>query len=76
MTDEIIEEILKFREFELDDPYGIDENKKYETWIMVQGIVSVPTMRDVMLPFICTGGDVYRAEIVGYFDSFGGNLAT
>ena len=68
MTDEIIEEILKFREFELDDPYGIDENKKYETWIMVQGIVSVDTMRDVMLPFICTGGDVYRAEIVGYFD--------
>ena len=25
-------------------------------------------MRDVMIPFICTGGDVYRAEIVGYFD--------
>lgn len=68
MSDELIEVILELREFELDDPNGVDENRKYETWLLVEGHVDLATMRDVLLPFICTGGDVYRAEIVGYFN--------
>lgn len=72
MTETILEDILDFREFELDDPDFADMHKRYETWIMLQGIVNLPTMK-TMMPFICCGGDVFKAEIVGYFDD---NVAT
>jgi hypothetical protein len=66
MGAEIIDQIIQVREFELDDPDGIDKNRQYETWIMVEGIVDLNEMK-TLIPFICTGGDVYQAEIVGYF---------
>ncbi len=66
MTPEIADEIIQRREFELDDPDITDRNRAYETWILVEGIVDLPTMK-LMLPFVCTSGKVYRAEIVGYF---------
>ncbi len=66
MTEEIAAAILQRREFELDDPTLTDVNRKYETWLLVEGIVDLPTMR-AMTPFVCAGGDVYRAEVVGYF---------
>ncbi len=65
-TPEVIDRIIQVREFELDDPEGIDQNRKYETLLLVEGIVDLNTMK-LLMPFICTGGDVYRAEIVGYF---------
>jgi hypothetical protein len=34
---------------------------------MVEGFVDLTTMK-ALLPYICCGGDVYRAEVVGYFD--------
>ncbi len=67
MTPDILEDIIYKREFELDDPTGVDQNRKFETWLLVERVVDLPTMR-MMFPFICAGGDVYRAEIVGYFD--------
>jgi len=67
MTEDVLDAILRVREFELDDPDGTDRNRQYETWLLVEGLVDLVTMR-TMFPFICTGGDVYRAEIVGYFD--------
>ncbi len=72
MTEELLENILKYRETELDDPDGADRNRQHETWIMVEGFVDLATMRQ-MLPFICCGGDVYRAEVVGYYDDQIGN---
>ena len=51
---------------EVDDPDGADMNRKYETWLLVEGVVDLDKMKALM-PFICTGGDVYRAEIAGYF---------
>ena len=53
-------------DFELDDPDGADLNRRYETWLMVEGLVLPETMKGLM-KYICAGGDVYRAEIVGYF---------
>ncbi len=44
--------------------------QKYETWLLQQGIVTLPEMKALM-PFICGGGSVYRAQVVGYFDSEG-----
>ena len=74
MTEEILQGILDYREYELDDPDLTDLNRKYETWIMLPPhvLVNLETMK-TMMPFICCGGDVYRAEIVGYFDD---NVAT
>jgi hypothetical protein len=66
LTEEAIEEIIRVREYELDDPDGADEYRKYETWILIQNIVDLNTMK-LLMPYICCGGDVYRAEIVGYF---------
>ena len=74
MNEEILEFILDFREYELNDPNLTDLNRKYETWLLVEsvGIVDLETMR-LMFPFVCAGGDVYKAEIVGFFDDGIGN---
>jgi hypothetical protein len=69
--EEIVEDIIRLREYELDDPDFLDQNRKYETWLMVELIVEPTTMR-TLIPFICTGGDVYRAEVVGYFSDGSG----
>ncbi|MEZ6093075.1 MAG: hypothetical protein R3C03_02385 [Pirellulaceae bacterium] len=67
MTEDLLDSILRVREFELDDPDGFDRNRKYETWLYAEGFVDLQTMQ-ILLPFLCCGGDVYQAEVVGYFD--------
>lgn len=67
MTEEILDRIIELREFELDDPGGADLNRQYETWILLEGLVDLATMR-TMLPFVCVGGDVYQAEVTGFYD--------
>ncbi len=64
---EVVDEIIRVREFELSDPDGADLNRRYETWPVVEGLIDLATMRAI-LPFVCVGGDVYKAEVVGYFD--------
>ncbi|WP_425616409.1 general secretion pathway protein GspK [Anatilimnocola sp. NA78] len=65
MTDDIITEILSRRSYEA---AADDANKRHETWIMAEGIVTLAEMRTLM-PFVCAGGDVYRAQVVGYYQS-------
>lgn len=64
MDEETADLIIEKRELVRDDE---DPNRDYETWILVEGIVDLTMMRN-MLPFVCVGGDVHRAEIVGYFN--------
>jgi hypothetical protein len=64
--DEIVERILSARLKWQEDEFEMNKNRKYETWILADGIVDLATMKTV-LPYICVRGDVYRAEIVGYF---------
>ena len=40
--------------------------RRHATWPLSEGLVDIATMRD-MFPYITTGGDVYRAQVVGYF---------
>jgi hypothetical protein len=47
------------------------ENRKYETWPMVEGYVTTAQMRQ-LLPFVTTGGDAFRAQIVGYYEGIPG----
>lgn len=72
MTEELLDNILRYREFELDSPEGADRNRQFESWLLVEGFVDLTTMKS-LLPYICCGGDVYRAEVVGYFDDQIGN---
>ncbi len=43
------------------------ENRRYETWPLVEGLVSLAQMRS-LLPLVTSGGDVYRAQVVGYYE--------
>ncbi len=64
MTEEMVEQILSQRTPEpgLDDP-----GKRHETWLLTSGIVTLEEMRALM-PFVCGGGDVYRTQVIGYFE--------
>jgi len=44
-----------------------DPERRYPTWLLTSGLVDLPTLR-TLLPFMTCGGDVYRAQVVGYFD--------
>lgn len=66
MDSDLIDTIIQVREYELDDPDFLDINRNYETWLLTEFLVDLPTMRSLM-PFICVGGDVYQAEVIGYF---------
>lgn len=43
------------------------ETRRFETWLVVEGLVSLDQLRG-MSPVITCGGDVYRAQIVGYLE--------
>ena len=66
LDSDLIDNIIQVREFELDDPDFLDLNRNYETWLLTEFRVDIPTMKRLM-PYICVGGDVYNAEVVGYF---------
>ena len=65
MYEELVDQIITVRKEE-PDPNFWDEHRRFETWLLVEGRVSLEEMR-IMLPFICCGGAVYSAEVVGYF---------
>lgn len=70
LDEETVDLIIERRgtDFELDDPEGADANRRYETWLMVEGLLDLDRMKELMT-YVCAGGAVYRAEIVGYFPS-------
>ena len=64
MSLDTVEAILSQR-----DPAGseLDPELQHETWLLTRGIVTLDEMRALM-PFVTAGGDVYRAQVIGYFD--------
>ena len=70
ITPDMVTEIISRREFETD---ADNESHRHETWIMAEGIVTLDEMR-LLMPYICGSGDVYRAQVVGYFQ--GGQAAS
>jgi hypothetical protein len=63
MTEEILAEIVSRRQYEYDASLP---NHRHETWLLVEGIVTLSEMKQLM-PFVNAGGDVYRAQVVGYY---------
>ena len=52
------------------DPTSNDPGRRFETWPLTEGLLTVDEMRSLM-PLLCGHGDVYRAQIVGYMDRTG-----
>jgi type II secretory pathway component PulK len=64
MSDEIVEQIVGQRN---PDPGADAANLGHETWLLTEGLVTLDEMKTLM-PFVCAGGAVYRAQVIGYYD--------
>lgn len=64
MTDEIVEQIVGQRN---PDPGADASNLSHETWLLTEGLVTLAEMQ-MLMPFVCAGGSVYRAQVIGYYD--------
>ena len=62
-----VDQIISNREIE---PGVQRPAQAYETWLLTDGIVDLNTMKKLMA-LVTTGGSVYRAQIVGFFDAEG-----
>ncbi len=67
ITEEIADAIINSRTATTEDG---DENRKFETWLLVEGLVTMDEMKS-LAPFISGGGNTFRAQIVGYFQGGG-----
>jgi DNA uptake protein ComE-like DNA-binding protein len=67
MTSNVADQIIGSR---VPDPVGADPDQLYETWILSSGIVTLEEMKQ-MMPYVCGGGSILRAQIIGYFDDGG-----
>jgi hypothetical protein len=70
MTDEILSDLLSRRKVVDEDEVG---NRRHETWLVTLGVCTLDEMR-LLAPFITSGGNVHRGQIVGYFQ--GGTAAS
>jgi len=63
----MVEQIITARGTRLsqDDP-----TRRHATWLLTEGIVDLEQMKELM-PYLTAGGDVFRAQVVGYFDDSG-----
>jgi hypothetical protein len=66
MTEDILEALVESRGQSADN-----ENRKFETWPMVEGIISLDQMK-IIAPLITAGGDCMRVQSVGYFEQSAG----
>lgn len=63
----VVEQIIADRDVEV----GPERPEQaYETWLLTSGMVDLETMKK-LLPLVTTGGSVYRAQVVGYYDAEG-----
>lgn len=62
MTTEILDALLEARGMSSDT-----DNRKYETWPLVEGIITLQQMK-LIAPLITAGGDCMRVQSVGYFE--------
>ena len=47
-----------------------DPDRRHGVWLLTDGLVDLDTMRQ-LAPYVTGGGDVYRAQIAGFFDHSG-----
>jgi hypothetical protein len=62
-----VQQILVSRETGREE---VSENHRHPVWLLLEGLVDLERMKQ-LLPSLTCGGDVYRAQIVGFFDGTG-----
>lgn len=67
MDSMIVDQIIAMR-LPVDD--GQRPEQKYEVWPLMSGMVDLAQMKQLM-PLVTAGGDVYRTQVIGYFDEEG-----
>ena len=70
MTSDILDKLIEARSQSADN-----QNRKFETWPLVEGIISLEQMQ-LIAPLITGGGDVFRVQSVGYFEQTAGYART
>lgn len=63
LNEEIVDGILAARNDGSDS-----ETRKFETWLVIEGYITMDEMR-ALVPLITCGGDVFKAQIVGYLEA-------
>ena len=63
-----VEAIISNRVFEPGVNDQIDQS--HETWLLTMGFVTLDQMKELM-PLVTAGGDIHRAQIVGYYEDGG-----
>jgi hypothetical protein len=68
MTDaeQKVEQIVSMRDVQSPS----DTSRAHPTWLLTEGIVNRDQMKALM-PFVTTRGDVFRAQVIGYYDGGG-----
>ncbi|MBN2022501.1 MAG: general secretion pathway protein GspK [Pirellulales bacterium] len=46
---------------------SVDPARRHPTWLLTEGLITLDTMKTA-LPWLTAGGDVYRAQLIGFFD--------
>lgn len=67
MTEAIVTQVLSSRE---QSTSGDEVDRLNSSWPYLEGLIDLETMK-IVIPYITTGGDVYRAQIVGFYDNAG-----
>ncbi len=67
LTADMVDQIISMR---IQNPQDADASRRYETWLLDEGIVNLDQMKALM-PFVTGGGSVFRAQVIGYFDAGG-----
>lgn len=62
LTDEMVQDILAARTDGSDS-----DTRRFEAWLAIEGYVTLEQLRGIT-PLICCGGDVYKAQIIGYLE--------
>jgi hypothetical protein len=65
----LVEQILAARPA----PGSVDPQRRGSAWLVCEGLVDLETMR-ALEPYLTGGGDVVRAQVIGYFDAPGPSM--
>ncbi|MFO0943799.1 MAG: type II secretion system protein GspK [Pirellulales bacterium] len=62
LSDDTVQQIITARTDSSDA-----ETRKFEAWLAIEGYLTIDQLRG-LTPLICCGGDVFKAQIVGYLE--------
>jgi hypothetical protein len=65
MTPDVAEQIVSLRDVA---PDADKPARRHETWLLQEAVVDLATMK-LLMPFVTAGGDVHRAQVVGYYQN-------